>query len=441
MMNNINWENLRNESFKYPDGLFGVEERFRNRIIREKKRKKVILSSLTAVAASVIFILLINVSPAFANAVEKLPVIGELVEYVKFNKSLTKIIENEYVEEVNLVDYDGDNKLLLPYVIADEKNLILFFQMPEENEQQTNQWINISLKKMIDNDTGEKVEGYSYTSPGLSLETVEEKFGFIMQSYHFTEGNLPKTIDLEVEALIENTLGSEETMGTFNYHLELENFVEAKTYEINEKHTMFNQNILVEDIKVYPTGTEVSFSFPADNSALIKDVELEAIQDDNEILKSNQNGLSSSYTENSMIVFIESNYFDTPKKEELLIKGGRLLDKSEEFIIVDIDNKTITPNIEGIELKQVIRESENVTLTFSTQITKDDNFGMFNHEYKDMDENVYRIESEEINSYNSQMDTTIKVKYPKGGKVVLQRSLTPKTLLKEPIRIRLPIIN
>lgn len=38
----------------------------------------------------------------------------------------------------------------------------------------------------------------------------------------------------------------------------------------------------------------------------------------------------------------ESNFFDKPKKQELLIKAVRLLDKDEEYITVDIDNETIT---------------------------------------------------------------------------------------------------
>lgn len=138
-----------------------------------------------------------------------------------------------------------------------------------------------------------------------------------------------------------------------------------------------------------------------------------------------------------MFVFIESNYFGKAKEQELLIKGGRILDKSEEYITVDLDNETINSNIEGIELKQVIRESDNVTLVFSTQVTDDDNFGVFNHDYKDTDGNIYSFDSEETTSYNSQMETRIKIKYQKNGKVILQRSLTPKILLEEPIRIKL----
>ena len=460
MDNNEKWNELLNESFKYPEELSGVETRFKNRIMKEKRKNRTIFSSISAIAASILFILLINISPAFANAVAEFPVIGKLAEYVKFDKSLSKAIENEYVQEVNLVAWDGNNKLLLPYVIADEKKLVLFFQMPEEFKQQPNQWVNIFLKNMTNSNTGEKVEGYGYSTSGLSLESREQNYGFIMQDYHFTEGKLPKSIDIEVEIKVENILGSDEAiktetpydfksnstfevMGTFNFHIELKDFVEPRVYEINEEHTIFDQKITIKDMKVYPTGTEVNISFNNENSAIIKGLELEVVQDSNKVLKGNGNGFSATHdAENEwMRVFIESNYFDNPANQELIIKGVRLIDKDEEFVTVDIDNKTILPNIEGTELKQVIKKSDNATLIFLTQILNDDNFGMFNHDYEDTEGNKYRLDGEGTSSYDSQMETLITVKYPQNGKIVLQRSLTPKILLDKPIRIKLPTSN
>lgn len=456
--NNEKLNELINESYKYPKELSEVEVRFKNRIIKEKRKKRTLVSSISALAASILFIVLINTNTAFANAVAELPLIGNLAEYVKFDKSLSKAIENEHVQEVNLVSWDGNNRLLLPYVIADEKKLVLFFQLPEEFKQEENQWVNIFLKNMKNSETGEKVDGYGYSTSGLSLEGKEQNFGFIMQNYHFTEGKLPKSIDIEVEVKIENLLGEDETIktetpydfksnstfeiiGIFKYHLELNDFVEPVIYEINEKHTIMGQQITLEDMKVYPTGTEVNFSFSKDNLAFIKGLELEIIQDGNKVFKGNGNGLSATYeTENkSMSVYVESNYFDKPKKQEILIKGVRLLNKNEEYITVDINNKTITPNVEGMELKQIINNGETATLVFSTKIKDDDNFGMFNHDYKDTDGNSYTLDSEGTTSYNSQMETLITVKYPHTGKVILQRTLAPKIYLTEPIRIELPI--
>jgi len=459
-INNENLNDIIQESFKYPEELSGVEFRFKKRILKEKRKKRTLLSSISMLAASLLFVFLINVNTAFANAVAELPVLGKLAEFVKLDKSIRSAIENEYMQEVNLVSWDRSNRLLLPYVIADGKRLILFFQMPEEFEQQSNQWVNISLNNMKNSVSGEKVDGYSYSTSGMSPDGRDQNFGFIRQDYNFEEGKLPKSIDIEVEVKIENMLGSEEaitsenpydfksnssfeTMGTFNFHIELEDFVKPLIYSINEIHSILGQKIIVKDMKVYPTGTEVNFSFPDENSAFIKGLELEVVQDDNKSLKGNGNGFSATYdTENTwMSVYIESNYFDKPNKQELLIRGVRLLDKNKEYITVDIDNKTISPNIEGMELKQVIKNIDTETLVFSTQIIKDDNFGIFYHEYKDTDENVYILNSEGTTSYDSQMETSITVKHPKDGKIILQRTLTPKIYLDKPIKINLPSKN
>ena len=103
MDNKEKWDELLNESFKYPEDLSGVEIRFKNRIMKDKRKKRTIFSSMSAIAASILFILLINISPAFANAVAEFPVIGKLAEYVKLDKSLSKAIENEYVDRKSVV--------------------------------------------------------------------------------------------------------------------------------------------------------------------------------------------------------------------------------------------------------------------------------------------------------------------------------------------------
>lgn len=444
---------LIEESYNYPDNLKSTEERFEKRIKKERRHKKTFISSLSAVAASLMFVLLVNTSTAFANVVAELPVIGKLAEYVKFDKSLSLAIENEYVQEVNLVDWDGDNSLLLPYLIADEKNLVLFFQLPNSFNQESNQWVNIFLNSMRDSTTGEKIEEeFGYSTSGLSLEARDENHGFIMQEYHFPNGGVPKSIDITVDIKIENIISSEqnvestsyddyetpnlENKGTFNFHIELDEFEEPKVYGINETHTVIGQKIIIESMVVYPTGTEVNFSFPDENTAWIKSLELEVLQDSNTYFKGN-NGISSmNDAENKkMRVFIESNYFNKPNKQELLIKAVRLLNKDEEYITVDIDNKTITPKIKGTDLKQVNKNNGTVNLVFSTDIEKDDNHSMFEHEYKDTSGNVYKLNGEGSSSVDQQMETFITVKYPNDGKVILKRTFTPKVYLDKPISI------
>lgn len=433
MDNKEKWNKLTKESHEYPQDLLGVEDRFEKRIMKEARKKKAIISSLTAVVASIIFILLVNFNPSFASAVAELPLLGNLAQYVKFDKSLSKAIESDYVQEVKLLAWDGDKRLYLHYLIADERNLVLFFQLPEDFKQKEDEMAFIRLIKMTNTDTGEKVDGFSYSSGNIPLKNREENHRFIEQNYDFVEGILPKNLEIEVEVRDGN-----ESFGTFKFTLELEDFAEARVYEINEKHTIFGQDIIVEDMKVYPTGTEVNFSFSSENSAIIKGLELLVIQDDMNSFKDGGSGISASYSDTEMRIFIESNYFYTPKKQDLFITGASLIDKNEEFITVDLDNKTIDPKIEGIDLKEVVRVGNNANLVFSTEVSNDNMFMMFGYEYKDEDGNIYELSEEGSRSNNNKMETYITVKYPTSGKVILQRGLSQRMYLDQPIKIELP---
>jgi hypothetical protein len=428
------------------------------RIIKEKRKKRTLISSIYAIAASLSFVLLVNTNTAFASAVADIPLIGKLAEYVKFDKGLSSAIKNDYAQEVNLTAWDKQEKLLLPYVIADEKNLVLFFQLPEDFKQEYNEWINIRLNSMTNKMTGEKINGFSYSTNSLSKDGRDQNYGFIMQDYHFSESSLPRSIEIEV-AVNKEIMGNEqdgktnnvnenqddssnsvvEKIGTFIFDIELEEFIEPITYVLNETHTIMAQQVTVKDMKVYPTGTEVTFAFSEDNKAWIKGLELEVEQSDDVFLKGT-NGLSGTHdVENKwMKVFIESNYFQKPKEQSLVIKSIRLLNKEEEFITVDLNNKTITPALIDVTLKEVTRHGDNADLVFSTKTTLNDSFSMFSNHYKDAEGNSYEFSSEGTSTIESSLESIITVKYPISGKIILQRSLTPKIILDEPIRIKLP---
>jgi len=456
---NEKWNDCLDNSCEYPEALSGVEDRLEKRIVKEKRKRRALFSSISAVAASLLFVLLVNTSTAFASIVSEIPVIGKLAQYVKFDKGLVSAIENDYAQEVNLTSFDGDEKLLLPYVIADEKNLVLFFQLPQEFKQESNQWVNIKLQNMTNGTSGEKVEGFGYSTSSLPAEGRAQYNGLIMQDYHFTESTLPKSIDIEVISELETFEGAQdekalnvstdtaaepikEKIGTFKFHIDFDEFAKPIIYTLNEKHTIFDQSITVKDMKVYPTGTEVTFVFPEENSAWIRGLDL-AIEQDGETALKGSGGISATYDEGNswMSVYIESNYFEEPKKQDLLIKGIRLLDKDDEFITIDLDNKTITPVIDGTELIQVTKRTGKADLIFSPKVPNEDYVGMFSNKYKDAEGNTYKLNQEENSTFDSQMETRITVEYPASGKIILQRSLTPKVMLEDPIRINLPSLK
>ncbi|MEL1134830.1 DUF4179 domain-containing protein [Desulfitobacterium sp. THU1] len=451
------WQGFVEEAYLEPKGLGSVEDRLEKKIGIAKRKKRAIYSFFSTAVAALLLIFLVNANSAFAHTMSNIPVIGQLIEYIQFDKSLSQAIENEYIQEVALTAWDGEEQLSLPYVLADEKNMVLFFQLPKDFGLADNEWANISLKDMKDESNGNKVDGFSYSTASLSREGIAQNHGFIMQQYHFAEGKVPESISLDVLLEIEILPNEEKVvqvgefeedvhernmkeMGTFTFEVKFEELAKPMVYEFHEDLSIYGQTITLEEMRVYPTGTEVFFTFADKNPAWIKGMNL-AIEEDREIVLKGSHGISAMHKEDQsgMSVFIESDYFKKPKEQELLIRGLRLLDKEEESITVDMEKKTITPAIEGMELKEVIKGEGKANLVFATKVREDDGFGVFSFEYRDEEGNTYALKSEGTSSpRDSWMETRITVEYPENGRIILQRTLTPMLTLEEPIRIELP---
>ncbi|WP_227019802.1 DUF4179 domain-containing protein [Sinanaerobacter chloroacetimidivorans] len=453
--NREDWEEFLAESSQYPEGLSEVENRIGKRIGKHTRKRRVFYSTLSAVAAVFIFVILVNTSTAVAGSISEIPLIGKLAVFVKFDKSLSNAIENDYVQKVDLSAWDGQEQLLLPYVIADERNLVLFFQLPEELKLEADEWVQINLLEMRDGVSGERIAGFSCITSSLSAEGRNENNGFIQQSYHFSEGTLPEFVELSVnleaevpgDSPIGESMGapsemeskqSSKKIGTFTFQLHFGEFAEPMVHELHKDYIIEGQSLTVEEMKVYPTGTEVSFTFPEENTAWIKGLEL-SVEKDREIFLKGNNGLSATSDDIHMSVFIESDYFDPPGSRTLLIQAIRLLDKQEEYVTVDINHKTITPAIHGSMLTEVTKKQGTASLTFTTRVSEDDNFGMFSPEYQDEEGNVYDLQEMGFSNIDSFMETRVVLTPPDNGKVILQRTLTPKIVLEKPIRIDLPV--
>lgn len=456
MSNNNEINELINKSFDYPQGLEFVEYRLEERIKREKRKKRAVAAFLSS-AAALMFIVLINTSTAFAGIVAEIPLVGRIAEYVKFDKSLTSTIENDYIQETGLISIDGQEKLLLPYVIADEKNLVLFFQLPDDFSLSENQWAGISLIDMEDGSTGEKVEGFGYSSSNISAEEIRKDGTIILQHYHFSEGTLPQSVKINV-ALKKETYDNEEgektenissdsidlpevqNVGNFSFSIEFNEFAKPLTYEFNQEHMIMGQKIILKEMKVYPTGTEVLFEFSEDNTAWVKGLEL-ALEENGVEKFHGKDGISATYDEaNSwMKVYIQSDYFEKPKEQQLVIKGIRLLDKEEEFVKVDLDKMTMTPEVDGVKLIKAEKIGGSVSLVFESGTSNGDAYGMFDHEYTDSDGNMYSFRSEGSTTAGDTMQTFITVEYPKSKAVILKRTLTAKEMLKVPVKVTIPV--
>lgn len=451
---NRNWETFLSESSDYPEGLSEVERRLDRRIMKEKRKKRALYSSMGTIAASLAFVLLVNTSTAFADSVSRIPVLSELADFVKLDKGLSNAIENDYVQEVGLTAWDGEKTLMLPYVLADERNLVLFFQLPKDFVLEEEEWIMVDTKKMTDTATGEEIrDGFSYGTGGMQEQSLKESSGYLMQRYNFIERKLPQAIAIEVELEVTRYEQSEaqqvsgesgthitKSAGTYSFQIDFNAFKEPKVYPVNREYTLKGQEVTVKEMTVYPTGTEVTFEFSKENSAWVRGIDIALDQDGIEM--ENTSGMITSTHDDekgTMSIFIDSNYFDKPKQQALLLSGVRILEKDREYLTIDLDSRTITPKIEGLALKEVARKGDKADLVFTTKLETEEGYGIFDFEYEDMEGNTYRLATEGSSITSSLiMETRVTVEYPAAGKLIMKRLLATMQKLEQPIRIVLP---
>ena len=173
----------------------------RARMAQTKPRSKWVprMQKAVAVAACtlVIFTGAVNLSPAFASAAANVPIVRELVKAVAFDPSMKAAIEHDYVQLVKKTATDNGFTLEVEYLVADPRNLTVYYKMAEItafNENHYEQYrFDFDLLDMDGND----LEGYgaSWDYP-ISKEEVE---ALNAVKYNFTgEAILPEQVQVRL---------------------------------------------------------------------------------------------------------------------------------------------------------------------------------------------------------------------------------------------------
>lgn len=429
------WNAMLERSARYPDALDGVQKRLKARVRRRRRRE--LGSALSMAAAVFLFVVLVNASPAFAGAVMDIPVIGRLAELVKFDKSLSGAIENDYIQAVGLHARDGQSSLYLPYVIADEKNLILFYQLPDElakAPRQGTDTFELHLERLVDGETGRELDGYSYESVLAGYEELSKTQGLLLQRLSFEDAPVPRHLLLSV-----SLAQADQSLRHFQFELFLDAFAPAKVHEIHQTFTALGQRFTVERLLLYPTVTQVDIRLDGSNDALIKGFGLSILEDGREAL-SKSSGITASYDDDMMHLYLESNYFNPGQRRQLSIEGIQLIPKAEEYLTIDLNAKAMEPEIQKLRLKSVEMGATGATayLVFENE---DIGYLPLSMTYEDTAGNACSIDGISSTQRDGIDEVSFAVTVPPDGIIRLKRTLTTPTDLDSPILIDIPSLD
>ena len=327
---------------------------------RRKTRKQVLYQPLLGLATVfVLFVLSVNFCAPVAEACAKIPVLRELADAVRFSKSLSTAVENEYVQEMNLKQTKGDITVEIPYLIVDQKQLNVFYRFESETYEGLDAFCDL-----LDED-GEEMNGYSLSGGNYGLTNEE----LHQASIDFSDGDMPGKLRFRMEIYAYDEMGHRsDCLDVFEFLLEFDPTftVQGETYAVNQTFVIDGQTLTVTEIEVYPTHMRINVTDAPENTAWFKGLKFYVENEEGERFSNNANGIvsfGSSQTGDVVSYYAESPYFYEAEHLNMVITGVDWLDKGMEETWVNIKTGETGPLPEDTRFIGV-EEEENGRLKF-----------------------------------------------------------------------------
>jgi hypothetical protein len=340
--------------------VFSVLDKGTNRQRKHNFKYKV----ATVAAAIVIFITSVNVSPAFADQLRKIPLASELVKLIRFDKGLQQLVEkdkgifeaikNSYIENSNITVKDNGISFTLENVITDSKRMLITYSVKYDetiNKKVDSLWFNNLLvtgdgKKLVeikngipaDNGPDGKFVARNIVGPGeldkagvpVSSDIKDNKdklFGWIEIMKQDDKISFPETIKFDINGFKDSFLENAKVYpGNWSLDFDIpEKYrnvqpIMLKQQNFNISAGKYNIDFSFENGKVYPTVTTIKLKvldFKNSPQRLSLNMHLE---DENGNI---YNKTEDEYVTNLGITEPEftSSYFTNPKQLYLVIES------------------------------------------------------------------------------------------------------------------------
>ena len=411
----------------------------------------------TAAALSAcLFVTLLNTSLAFARVIGEMPLLGDLAEFVTFDPGLKAAVENKYVQPVGISRTDNGIRLNVSYIIADQQRLIIFYTVEREDKAIKSEKDRFLSLNGVTDRNGQKLDLPIATQSSSISETGLQSF-----TCDLNKSILPESFVLQLSIIGSSgssngadggsATAERKELASYSIPIHIEKIQEAKVYTPKVKVVNQGQTFTVDQIEVFPTTTKVTLTFDSQNTALLHGIDMELKDDKGHIWNVGGTGISGSYDGsggcglgNLDKIYLESSYFSGAKHLSLVIKSMSWLPVNEQIIKVDTVDGTAGPLPAELRLIDLKREDEGLFMAFEVK-NKENEYGteLIYSVYRDGEGGPYYIEGSGTTGQDlpdgsgKVIVQSFYVDHFAGGTVYLERTWTPKTILEEPIEVKL----
>nr|WP_106778986.1 DUF4179 domain-containing protein [Lysinibacillus timonensis] len=283
----------------------------------------------------IVFVTSIRISPAFAQSVAKIPGFAPLVELITADKGVKDIVENEYYEELGIVQTKNNLTLTILGTIADESGMIIFYQLEAPYD----------ISKLDTTEFDLTQNGENLQASSMYSWYAEEPTNIIKDKFEVVASEV---IDYSNPNFELNVTFDDEEDTSFNVPFTLSKPIQqSKIIEQNKVVVVDGQKIIIEFIKISPLRAEIKLSVDEENTMQILNIDRIKLLDENgEEWGRPSNGLISfgGFRDESISLFIQSNYFRKPEKLTLILDEIEALPKGEDYVVVDFLKQKVLKN-------------------------------------------------------------------------------------------------
>lgn len=350
-----------------PPSLDGTAQRARARAKRRRtgRRWGLSLGSLAGVCAA--FVLAVNTLPTFALACGGVPILRELAAAVAFSPSLSAAVEHDYVQYVGQSQrWDGVG-LALEYVIADEQQMVVFYQVDGPAPY-------YSVECDLKDGDGTPLTGYTVVSGESGQDLAQFEI-------HFTDGTpLPEELTLELRLCATDEAGNErwlEHVYPFSLRLDPARTAPAVELAVEQWVELDGQRLWVDRLELTPTKTALCLEGDPDNSAWLQNLSFHFTDGAGQVYDDRDSSITAfgqAEQEGYYTYYFQSLYFVAdPSALTLWLDGAVWLDKEAGRVTVDLTDGTYTGTlpqgvtdltVEEVSVKDVGLERTIVVSTY-----------------------------------------------------------------------------
>ncbi|WP_157764794.1 DUF4179 domain-containing protein [Solibacillus sp. R5-41] len=379
-----------------------------------------------------VFVTSVRVSPAFANAVSKIPGLSPIIELIAFDKGLEDIVANDYYEEILMSETQNELTFTLLGVIADETGMLLSYKIASPNDLQGLTLDHLELELMHGGNPIEAGVGYGWTAHYEPIYEIENTINVTAtEPIDYSNRNFELNFKLQK--------GQEMTF-SIPFTLKKE-IVKTKHYVVDEKVMVDGQTIEVKSLEISPLRAGIKIAIDPNNTMQILQFnEMKLIDEKGEDWGKIQNGTIGfgGIRDGVVTLFMQSNYFREPKNLTLVIPEIEALPKGEDFITVDFDKQQVLYQPEildfTIQFKNrntffyLIRDVNKQTTFFSQGVDAEGKAVFERSSWRSESDNLYEVGSQfeanegvminpvkiMVNSFPNYLKGELKVEVPLG---------------------------